>query len=59
MAEATEKTGSRPKRRLGPVFAWILAAGFLFAFYESIVLLLIGMIPTGVALAIASWFQCR
>jgi len=52
MAEATEKPASPSKGRMGSVLVWILAAGFLFAFYESIVLLLIGMIPTGVALLI-------
>jgi hypothetical protein len=52
MAEATEKANTSKKNRIGSVFLWILAAGFLFAFYESIVLLLIGMIPTIVALVI-------
>jgi len=50
MTEATEKSNAPPKRRIGPVFIWILAAAILFAFYESIILLLIGMIPTGFAL---------
>lgn len=52
MAEATEKSVGSGKRRGGSVLIWILATGFLFAFYESIVLLLIGMIPTIVALII-------
>lgn len=52
MADATEKSGRLNKRRSGSVLIWILAAGFLFAFYESIVLLLIGMVPTIVALAV-------
>ena len=50
MAEAMERTEQGKKRRVGSVFMWLLAAGILFAFYESIVLLLIGMIPTGIAL---------
>lgn len=52
MAEATEKEGGAPKRKIGSIFLWILAAGILFAFYESIVLLLIGMFPTGIAFAV-------
>lgn len=52
MAEATDKEGAAPKRKIGSIFLWVLAAGILFAFYESIVLLLIGMFPTGVAAAI-------
>lgn len=50
MAEATEKEGASSKRKAGSIFLWVLAAGILFAFYESIVLLLIGMFPTGIAL---------
>lgn len=50
MAEATEKEGRGAKRKAGSVFLWILAAGIVFAFYESIVLLAIGMFPTGIAL---------
>lgn len=50
MAEATEKEGGAPKRKVGSVFVWILAACILFAFYESIILLGIGMFPTGIAL---------
>jgi hypothetical protein len=50
MAEATERSERTKKRRVGSVVAWLLAAGVLFAFYESIVLLLIGMIPTALAL---------
>lgn len=50
MAEATEKEDGGPKRKAGSIFLWVLAAGILFAFYESIVLLLIGMFPTGIAL---------
>lgn len=50
MAEATEKGGGAPKRKTGSVFLWILAACIVFAFYESIVLLAIGMFPTGIAL---------
>lgn len=51
MADATNKNATVPKRRIGSVVSWIIAAGLLFAFYESIVLLLVGMIPTGIALA--------
>ena len=50
MADATNKNATVPKRRIGSVVSWIIAAGLLFAFYESIVLLLVGMIPTGIAL---------
>jgi hypothetical protein len=50
MADAMENRQGSKKRRAGPIFIWLLAAGILFAFYESIVLLLVGMIPTGVAL---------
>lgn len=50
MAEATENEDGGPKRKAGSIFLWVLAAGILFAFYESIVLLLIGMFPTGIAL---------
>lgn len=52
MAEATEKEGGRPKKKVGSVFLWILSAAILFAFYESIVLLMIGMFPTGIALVV-------
>jgi hypothetical protein len=50
MAEATDRSEGTKKRRVGSIFVWLLAAGVLFAFYESIVLMLIGMIPTGIAL---------
>jgi len=52
MTEATEKGEPTPKRRSGSVFMWLLAAGILFAFYESIVLLIIGMLPTAIALVL-------
>jgi hypothetical protein len=52
MTEATENSQRSKKRRGGSIFIWLLAAGVLFAFYESIVLLLIGMIPTGIALLV-------
>jgi len=51
MTDATEKGNAPPKRRIGPIFLWLLAAAIVVAFYESIVLLTIGMIPTGIALA--------
>ena len=50
MADATENKQGSKKRRGGSILIWLLAAGILFAFYELIVLLLIGMIPTGIAL---------
>jgi hypothetical protein len=50
MTDATEKGNAPPKRRIGSVFLWILAAAIVCAFYESIVLLTVGMIPTGIAL---------
>ena len=50
MAETADKEGSSGKRRTGSVVTWIIAGVVLFAFYESIVLLLIGMAPTGVAM---------
>lgn len=50
MTETTEKGGSPPKRRPGSIVLWIVAAALVFVFYESIVLLAIGMIPTGIAL---------
>lgn len=50
MAEAMERSQGAKKRRVGSIFIWLLAGGVLFAFYESIVLLLIGMIPTAAAL---------
>jgi len=50
MAETAEKEEVSGKRRTGSVVIWIIAAVVLFAFYESIVLLLIGMAPTGVAM---------
>jgi len=50
MADATEKNNTAPKRRIGSVFLWLLAAAIVCAFYESIVLLTVGMIPTGIAL---------
>lgn len=52
MADATEGTERAKKRRAGSVFAWLLAAGVLFAFYESILLLIVGMIPTAIALCL-------
>jgi hypothetical protein len=52
MTEATENTQPSKKRRGGSILIWLLAAGILFAFYESIVLLLIGMLPTGIALLV-------
>ncbi len=52
MTEATENPQAAKKRRGGSIVMWLLAAGILFAFYESIVLLLIGMIPTGVAMLV-------
>ena len=50
MAEATDRREGTKKRRGGSIFVWLLAAGVLFAFYESIVLMLIGMLPTAIAL---------
>ena len=50
MAETAEKEAVSGKRRTGSVGTWIIAAVILFACYESIVLLLIGMAPTGVAM---------
>lgn len=50
MADATEKSNAPPKRRIGSIFLWLLAAAIVCAFYESIVLLTVGMIPTGIAL---------
>ena len=50
MAETAEKEEVSGKRRTGSVVVWIIAGVVLFAFYESIVLLLIGMAPTGVAM---------
>lgn len=50
MADATERRDTAKRRRVGSIFMWLLAAGVLFAFYESIVLLLVGMLPTGLAL---------
>jgi len=52
MTDATGKGNSSPKRRVGSIFFWLLAAAIVCAFYESIVLLVIGMIPTGIALAL-------
>jgi hypothetical protein len=52
MTDATEKGNSPPKRRIGSIFLWILAAAIVCTFYESIVLLVIGMLPTGIALAL-------
>ena len=50
MTEAAEGNEEPRKRRGGSIFVWLLAAGILFAFYESIVLMLVGMVPTGLAL---------
>lgn len=50
MAETAEKEEASGKRRAGSVVTWVIAGVVLFAFYESIVLLLIGMAPTGVAM---------
>ncbi len=52
MTDATEKGNSPPKRRIGSIFLWLLAAAIVCAFYELILLLVIGMIPTGIALAL-------
>lgn len=50
MAETAEKDGGSGKRRTGSIVTWVIAGVVLFAFYESIVLLIIGMAPTGVAM---------
>jgi len=50
MSEAAERNEETKKRRSGSIVVWLLAAGILFAFYESIILMLVGMIPTGMAL---------
>lgn len=50
MAETSQKEDASGKRRTGSIVVWVIAAAVLFAFYESIVLLLIGMAPTGVAM---------
>lgn len=52
MTEAAESNQEVKKRRGGSIFIWLLAAGILFAFYESIVLMLIGMVPTWIALCL-------
>ncbi len=50
MAETADKQEASGKRRAGSIVTWVIAGVVLFAFYESIVLLLIGMAPTGVAM---------
>jgi hypothetical protein len=50
MADATGRSERTKKRRIGSIFMWLIATGVLFAFYESIVLLLVGMLPTAIAL---------
>ncbi len=49
MAETAEKEEASGKRRIGSGMVWLIAGIVLFAFFESIILLLIGMAPTLVA----------
>lgn len=48
-AQRKEKTEKGGKPRLGPVLAWVIAPIVMFAFYETIFLLTVGMVPTLVA----------
>ena len=38
------------KKRPGSVLTWLICAAILVAFYESIILLIVGMAPTAVAI---------
>lgn len=47
--QAGKPEGAGGKGRPGSIVTWLICAAILFAFYESIILLIVGMAPTFVA----------
>lgn len=52
MADTTDKNEPQSKPRIGSTVTWLICGLIVFGFYESIVLIVIGMAPTAAAVLI-------